>query len=266
MNALREGSSPLAQSCLRLALGIGWGTIVVILLGRSAVGAIERTPGPITIAVLAAAGFALALTVWRLDDAARPSDDWSHRTARAAAAILSGLLCGLLVARTSLPGLISVVTMALACSVGAVLWILNINAADSASAASATTQGNTNPTFGIEAEVQPPAVDDPSLQMQLRRYRDADAERIELQARLEFVAGAREAVLHVPFWPALVAVPDVECEPLEGDDIELRVTSAEPYGVRIEGRLPTAALTSRMVLVGVEVRALLTGGQQSAAA
>jgi hypothetical protein len=96
--------------------------------------------------------------------------------------------------------------------------------------------------------------DDPSLRMQVRRLQSEDGETIEIQARLEFVPGAREAVLHVPFWPALTGQPEVECEPLDADDIELRATSAERYGLRLEARLPSVATAPRSVLIGVEVR------------
>jgi hypothetical protein len=108
--------------------------------------------------------------------------------------------------------------------------------------------------------------DDPSLQMQLRRCRTADGETIEIHARLEFVAGAREAVLHVPFWPALSATPVVECEPLDASDIELRVTAAEPYGLRLEARLPKVTTVRRSVLIGVEVQVADEAADISAAA
>ena len=260
MNAFRD--EPFTRQWLRVSLGVGGGAILVVLLARTAVGAIDRQPEPVTIALLAAAGFGLALTVWRLDDSGQPQRDARQRTVRAAVAVLGALLFGLLVARESLSGLASVVMMAIVWAVAAALRIRQPAVSGRSLKASGTTSREGDAPaepreiedHRCDAARQEPG-DDPSLQLLLRRHRDENGERIELQARLEFVAGAREAVLHVPLWPALPARPVVECEPLDGDEIELRVTSAEPYGVRIEGRLATAAIGPRTILIGVEIRA-----------
>jgi hypothetical protein len=275
MNAHRDELRPSARNWLVLALGAGGGTILIVLLARTAVGAIDRQLGPLTIAGLAAAGFALAMTVWRLDDASRPLDAWQQRTVRAAAALLAGLLFGLLVARDSSAGIVSVAVMTLTWAVAAAVRIRPAIGAEffAARLSSTKTEPNALPTActsssnsadSVELEQSALAMtsprvpdendDDPSLQLQLRRCRTEEGESIEIQARLEFAAGAREAVLHVPFWPALSASPVVECEPLDADDIELRVTSAEPYGLRLEGRLPSITAVPRSVLIGVEVQ------------
>lgn len=251
---------------LSLALGIAGGTILVVLLARTAVGAIDRQPAPMAIAALAALGSALGMAVWRLNDAARPTREWPRRAARAAAAVLSGLLFGLLVAQDSVSGVASVVVIALTWSVAATVRIWRTTEIDRITAPGVNVVPVANANTGIAADTAITVADDPSVQLQLCRRRTADGESIELHARLEFVAGAREAVLHVPFWPALAAPPDVECEPLEGDDIELRVTSAEPYGLRIEGRLASAATAPRTVLIGIEVRAVATSEREHAAA
>lgn len=288
MNAHRDGTRPSTPSWPVLALGIGGGTILVVLLARTAVGAIDREPGPVAIAALAAVGFALAMTAWRLDDAARTDDAWQRRAARATAALLSGLLFGLLIARDSTGGVVSVTVMALTWSVAAALRIrpaieARLSAAEKLQTQSASTSvapiSAATPATSARAVPVTTAVEplmlagamleldhDPSLQMQLRRCRTADGETIEIHARLEIVAGARESVLHVPFWPALLASPVVECEPLDADDVELRITSAEPYGLRLEARLPAVTAIARSVLIGVEVHVAVEAAGIAAAA
>lgn len=283
MHAGKDELRHSALNWLALALGIGGGTVLVVLLARTAVGAIDRQPGPWTIAGLAAAGFTVALTVWRLDDALRLNDPWRRRSARAAAALLSGLLFGLLVARDSTAGVVSVVVMALTWTAAAAvrLWPaiearLSCPGPPQLEAATTTTASPTVSanvvTLDAPVAMSSPASmpleidDDRAVQMQLRRRRTGDGETVELQARLEFVAGAREAVLHVPFWPALSGLPVVECEPLNGDDIELRVTAAERYGLRLEGRLPTITGVARSVLIGIEVQVTSEASDVSAAA
>jgi len=53
--------------------------------------------------------------------------------------------------------------------------------------------------------------------------------------RVEFAPGQRLVAVHVPFSPALAAVPEIECEPIDGDaEVRVRVTSIQAYGLRIE--------------------------------
>ncbi len=58
---------------------------------------------------------------------------------------------------------------------------------------------------------------------------------IEGGFRIEFAPGQRQVAVHVPFSPALPAVPEIECEPIDGDaDVSVRMTSIQAYGLRIE--------------------------------
>jgi hypothetical protein len=41
----------------------------------------------------------------------------------------------------------------------------------------------------------------------------------------------------VSFCPSFPAMPSVECEPVDGTPIEVEVTSAAPYGARIDVRV-----------------------------
>jgi hypothetical protein len=58
---------------------------------------------------------------------------------------------------------------------------------------------------------------------------------IEGGFRIEFAPGQRQVAVHVPFSPALPAMPEIECEPIGGDaEVRVRVTSTQAYGLRIE--------------------------------
>lgn len=268
--------------------GTGGSVVLVVLLARTAVGAVDARLAPWAIATLSAIGFSLSMTIWRLVDADGAAGDIPRRLAGAAAGWLAGLLFGLLIAGTSAAGTASVTVVALtwAAAIACRLWrtcdVLRAGgdlanrigpASDrltGVAASPATVQLATRPAMTEEQPNERRQAErdgwQPSLQMNLRRHATPDAETIEITARLEFPSGAREAVLHVPFWPALASPPLVECEPLEGDEIDMRVTAAECYGIRIAGRLPTATAAPRTVLIGVEVQAAAANGGSAAAA
>lgn len=85
------------------------------------------------------------------------------------------------------------------------------------------------------------AIPEGDVCQQIVRRRTVEGETIEIVATVEFAAGELQAVLHLPISPPLPAAPDVECEPLEDDDLELRVGAAYPYGIRIDARRETPA-------------------------
>lgn len=286
--ATSERIPPSARRGLTWLLGTGGAIVLVIVLARTAVGAIDVRLAPWAVAVLSAIGFSVSIGIWRLDDADRADDDWRRRLIGAAAAWLSGLLFGLLIAGPSAAGAASVAAVAItwAAAIGARLWrtcdLLRqwevsatpaTRAPDRSSGASLDSPAT--PPTPIPVADAPPSLlerapdlpdEDLSLRMELRRRATPEAETIEITARLEFPAGAREAVLHVPFWPALRSPPEVECEPLESDNIDLRITAAESYGLRIEGRLPAAATAAHTVLIGIDVRAASANGGIAVAA
>ncbi len=68
-----------------------------------------------------------------------------------------------------------------------------------------------------------------------RRVTD-DAEVVEGWMRVTFAVGQREVTIHVSFCPPLTGSPEIETEDLEGADLEIRVASAFPFGLRITAR------------------------------
>src|SRR5262245_32318338 len=101
-----------ARRWLSLGLSAAGLLALVVLLARTAVGAITAQPGPWLTAVLTALGFGVAMTVWRLDDIDRPAGDLHGRVARLFGAWLAGLFFGLLVARQNQAGVATVTVVA----------------------------------------------------------------------------------------------------------------------------------------------------------
>ena len=102
-------------------------------------------------------------------------------------------------------------------------------------------------------------IDDRVLQ-QLVRVREADGhEAIHGTLRADFVAGQRQATLHVGFCPPLERSPVVEAEAGEGPDAEVKVSQAFAHGARLEVRLATAALEDCSVVVEVSAKPQATG-------
>lgn len=247
-----------------LALGLATGIAValVVLLSHSVSGAAAAQLSTWQIALWSAASCAVAMAAWRLDDEDRCSDDAPVRLGRATAAALAGMLLGLLLAGSNGTGVAVVAVITIVWTVVAVTRVLQLKeplvaaltSRDSAAVATPKVERQARPSIAsADPDAEVPEGHADSLSMQLQRRKTSEGEAIEVQARLEFAPGAREVALHVPFWPALSSDPEVECEPLDGDDVDLQVASAERYGIRLEARLPSASEEARTVLIGIEI-------------
>lgn len=81
------------------------------------------------------------------------------------------------------------------------------------------------------------ASDEETIQ-QVFRVRDADGQEVVYAAvRADFLAGQRNAIVHVGFCPPLPATPHVEAAACHWPDVRVRVTQALPHGVRLDVRL-----------------------------
>jgi hypothetical protein len=84
----------------------------------------------------------------------------------------------------------------------------------------------------------------------LVRVREADGgEAIHGWLLAEFVAGQRNATLHVGFCPPLERLPVVEAETGDGPDAEVKVAQAFAHGARLEVRLAAVAEQDCSVVV-----------------
>ncbi len=59
-------------------------------------------------------------------------------------------------------------------------------------------------------------------------------EWIEGTLQATFESGQRQAALHVPFWPALGATPDVDCEVVSTGDVRVRAACRQRWGLRFD--------------------------------
>jgi hypothetical protein len=95
-----------------------------------------------------------------------------------------------------------------------------------------------------------------NITQQLTRVREAGGtESIHALARADVPAGDRLAVVHLALCPPLEGTPELTAHAIDADNVEVRITTAETYGVRLEVRLERTTPTPRQVLVEVLGRA-----------
>lgn len=79
---------------------------------------------------------------------------------------------------------------------------------------------------------------------------------IEAEVAARFAAGERQVLIHIPIQPVLAASPAVECEPVDGSDLDLSVDLVTPFGVRIRatrgGDVKAPACIAVAVLMSAE--------------
>lgn len=83
---------------------------------------------------------------------------------------------------------------------------------------------------------EPSDSEDEDITQWMSRRMTGDGEVIEGWMRVTFLSGQREATIHVSFCPPLAGSPEIETEDLEGADLEIRVASVFPFGLRITAR------------------------------
>jgi hypothetical protein len=107
----------------------------------------------------------------------------------------------------------------------------------------------------------PPAIDDKheplsdwtnsTATQQLRYNRNLEGGMsVEGWLRAEFAAGQRTATVHAAFCPAFSALPQVEAEPLDGPDCDIRPMLTLPWGIRWDVKLDRAANEPTSVVLG----------------
>ena len=108
---------------------------------------------------------------------------------------------------------------------------------------------NLTPPDIEEADLDAPPA---NLVQQLTRQRDkTGGETLHALAEAAIPAGDRVAVLHLAFCPPLASVPQLTAHAIDADDAEVKITTAESYGARLEVRLPKTAAQPRWVLIEV---------------
>lgn len=101
----------------------------------------------------------------------------------------------------------------------------------------------------LEPSAEPGAEGETTLQQLFRVRDDAGAESIYGTVRAEFQPGQRHATVHVGFCPPLSGEVEIEADPSEGPDAEVKVMQSLAHGARLEVRLARATKEPCAVLV-----------------
>ena len=80
----------------------------------------------------------------------------------------------------------------------------------------------------------PHPADVPATTQWMSRGTLGEGESAEGGCQAEFEAGQKQAMIHLPFSPAFVVAPELECEPLDDSDVTIKVAAKQAYGVRLE--------------------------------
>jgi hypothetical protein len=92
----------------------------------------------------------------------------------------------------------------------------------------------------------PSEADSEALQTMSRRW-DDELEIAEGELQIDFAPAQREQSVHLAFCPGLAAAPELELEPVEALDWDLKVAAVYPFGARLTiRRRPDAPLSGRI--------------------
>jgi hypothetical protein len=91
---------------------------------------------------------------------------------------------------------------------------------------------------------------DPNLSQRLTYRITGEGAVIEGWFRAMFAPGQRVAVVHIAFCPAFETTPEVESEPWDGTECEIRPTTVLPWGIRWEIKRAVPADDEAETIVG----------------
>ena len=92
-------------------------------------------------------------------------------------------------------------------------------------------------------------LDDPGLVQHITRTERDGLQTIVAYFRIEFQPGQQRLVLHVPLVPALNVLPTVNAHATDHQDVRVRVTDRQKFGIRAEVILSAPAVTADKLLV-----------------
>ncbi len=95
--------------------------------------------------------------------------------------------------------------------------------------------------------LDPPITRDTEALQTMSRRCDEGLEIAEGELQIDFAPAQREQSVHLAFCPGLAAAPDLELEPIEALDWDLKVAAVYPFGARLTiRRRPDAPLSGRI--------------------
>ena len=245
------------RQLIPLAVWSALGLIAVALISRSAAGAFTLTLPPLIPCLIGGVALALSLTAWWWDDRLRVDSNAYDRSVRGLVALLPALAIGVTTSggASAAIGVLLGLVLISAAVVLTVTWELDPRLAlRPVDDRSHHAPRDETPDRSHHAERD--VYDDPAVSQHITRRTTPDGlDCLEALLRIPFAAGEREAVVHLPLHPPLAGPPEVECEPLDDADLTFKVTTAQPYGVRIEVRRGGAYDEACTFAVGVALHA-----------
>ena len=94
-------------------------------------------------------------------------------------------------------------------------------------------------------------LDDPDFIQQVTRTTHEGRETITGYFRIVLKPGEQRQILHVSLTPPLKVIPRVEARAIDQQDIRVRITDRQKFGIRAEVILARATESTRRVLVEV---------------
>lgn len=106
--------------------------------------------------------------------------------------------------------------------------------------------------FEIDPEIYlQQLLNDPALVQHVNRTESEGRQTVVGYFRVVFQPGQQRLVLHVPFSPPLAVIPQVEAHALDEQNVRVRITDSQKYGLRAEVILPNPVESERRFLVEV---------------
>ncbi len=94
-------------------------------------------------------------------------------------------------------------------------------------------------------------LENPSLIQHVTRTLEAGRQTVAGYFRVEFEPDQQRSVLHIPFAPPLKIVPQVDAHVTDHQDVRVRVTDCQRFGVRVEVILDQASHSRQKILVEI---------------
>ena len=88
----------------------------------------------------------------------------------------------------------------------------------------------------------------PNTQQWSSRTVEGNCEQLEGVITATLAVNEERIAIHIPFAPALDAIPEFECEAINGEPVEVCVTQTKSYGMRLELKRPKSEAQTRLVV------------------
>lgn len=94
-------------------------------------------------------------------------------------------------------------------------------------------------------------LENPNLVQHICRTEESGKETVVGYFRATFEPQQQRQILHVPFTPPLKSIPQVEAHVTDQQDVRIRITDCQKFGIRAEIILSQPAQTRKKLLVEI---------------